>query len=177
MGEFINYKITTPEAILEHAFQIARREGIDKLTIRKLAAECGIAVGSVYNYFPNKDAVVAACRSLFWTEVMKDQEKLIRSGMSFTDFLSQYYSFLSVRLARDDHSWLRVMDEPTKREVQKLFRQVLEKDMRVNGSIWNLELTPENFVENVRENLIALLQAGEKDCRFYIFLLEHLLYQ
>lgn len=177
MGEFINYKITTPEAILEKAFAIARRDGIDGLTIRKLANECGIAIGSVYNYFPNKDAVVVACRRLFWTEVLKDQEKLIRAGMSFTNFLLQYYSFLSARLSQDDNSWLRVMDAPTVIEVQKLFLTVIEQDQRVNASIWNLELTPSNLVEHTRKNLLALLQAGEKDCRFYVFLLERLLYQ
>ncbi|MBQ1681490.1 MULTISPECIES: TetR/AcrR family transcriptional regulator [Agathobacter] len=177
MGEFINYKITTSDAILEKAFVIARREGIDALTIRKLATECGIAVGSVYNYFANKEAVVAACRSLFWGEILKDQEKLVRPGMGFTDFLTQYYSFMAIRLAQDDNSWLRVMDQSTMHSVQKLFSEVLANDSRINGSIWNLELTPDNFVEHVRANLLALLQAGERDCRFYIFLLEHLLYE
>ncbi|MBE5890251.1 MAG: TetR/AcrR family transcriptional regulator [Lachnospiraceae bacterium] len=177
MGEFINYKITTSDAILEKAFAIARRDGIDGLTVRKLAKECKIAVGSVYNYFPNKDAVVSACRSLFWREVLKDQEKLIRPGMRFTDFLTQYYAFLSVRLSKDDNSWLGVMDHQTMRDMQNLFGEVLAQDDRISGSIWNLELTPDNFTEHVCANLWALLQAGERDCRFYIYLLEHLLYE
>lgn len=177
MGEFINYKTTSREEILKKAFAIARRDGIDGLTIRKLAKECDFAVGSMYNYYPNKGELVSACRNLFWSEVLKDQEKLVRSGIRFTDFLVQYYNFLTVRLSQDDTSWLKVMDRPTKLEVEKLLLTALEQDGRINGAIWNLQLTPQNMAEHVWDNLLALLQAGERDCRFYVFLLEHLLYE
>jgi len=162
---------------LDAAFAIARKEGIDGLNIRKLAKACNIAIGSVYNYFPNKDAVLAACRKRFWQEILTDQEKLARNGMGFTDFLMQYYGFLYSRLSQDDNSWLRVVDEDIEEEILNLLRKVLAGDGRINGAIWNLELAPETFLGNVWSNLLALLQAGENDCRFYIFLLEHLLYE
>jgi hypothetical protein len=57
-----------------------------------------------------------------------------------------------------------------------MLRDVLDKDRRVRGSIWNLELNEDAFCSYVMTNLMALLQAGENNCRFFLFLLEHLLY-
>lgn len=43
--------------------QEARRQvmelGYDAVTIRSVAKNCGIGVGTVYNYFPSKDALIA----------------------------------------------------------------------------------------------------------------------
>ena len=50
----MNQRVTSTDLILEKALLIAKREGVDKLSIRKLATACGIAVGSVYNYYPDK---------------------------------------------------------------------------------------------------------------------------
>ena len=57
-----------------------------------------------------------------------------------------------------------------------IMRKVLDGDMRINGSIWNIELNEDAFCEYVFINIMALLRAGENNCRFFIFLLEHLLY-
>ena len=44
-----------------------------ELTIRQVAAYCGVSVGAVYNYFPSKEALLTAVmmekignRTLFW---------------------------------------------------------------------------------------------------------------
>ena len=47
------------ELLAEAKRQIAER-GYKNTTIRSVAAECGIAVGTVYNYFPSKEMLVAA---------------------------------------------------------------------------------------------------------------------
>ena len=53
---------------------------------------------------------------------------------------------------------------------------VLEEDDRVIGSIWNMELNQNAFCEYVLNNIVALIRNGESNCRFFILLLEHLLY-
>lgn len=171
-------KCTSKEEIKQAALEIAIRDGVDKVSIRKLAGACGIAVGSMYNYYPDKEALIDAVAEAFWENIMKDQEKLYRRGMNFTAFLEQYYSFLYSRLMQYDESWLAQMNSrgPRMQETMLLFGQVLDEDVRVNPAIWNLELNQESFLKYVFVNLTALLQAGEKNCRFFIYLLEHLLY-
>ena len=169
-------KVTTREAILEHALAIAKREGVDQVSSRKLAKECGIAVGSMYNYYPDKQTLISAVSQNFWSTLIKDQDRLYREGMGFTFFLEQYYMFLFVKLSDYDRSWLKEMDQGTKNQTVMLFKRVLDNDDRVNQSIWNMELNQDIFCNYVLTNIIALLRAGENNCRFFVFLLEHLLY-
>lgn len=170
-------KVTSKEQISDAAMEIAIREGVDHVSIRKLAAECGIAVGSMYNYYPDKETLIAAVAEQFWDRVLIDQEKLYRRGMGFTMFLEEYYGFLYGRLSRYDKSWLAQMNGRSRqKDAICLLREVLDSDVRVNPAIWNMELNPDALVEYVFVNLMALLQAGENNCRFFIFLLDHLLY-
>ena len=68
------------------------------------------------------------------------------------------------------------MDETTKDQALGLFMRVLEADERFIGSIWNMELNQKAFCEYVLNNIMALIRTGESNCRFFIFLLDHLLY-
>ena len=42
------------DMIFQSAKSIAKNKGIDKVNIRLVAKDCGIAVGTIYNYFPQK---------------------------------------------------------------------------------------------------------------------------
>ena len=171
-------KVTSREKILDAAMGIAVREGVDHVSIRKLAKSCGIGLGSMYNYYPDKEELIRAVSETFWDRILSDQDKLFRSGMGFTVFLEQYYGFLYGRLAQYDTSWLSQINEQSaqRKAAITLLREVLDQDTRINPAIWNMELNQDAFVEYVFVNLMALLQAGEKHCRFFLFLLEHLLY-
>ncbi|WP_375208799.1 TetR/AcrR family transcriptional regulator [Hyphomonas jannaschiana] len=50
----------TVEAILEAAAHILESEGFDGYTTNAIARRAGVSIGSLYQYFPNKDAVTAA---------------------------------------------------------------------------------------------------------------------
>ena len=174
----MNKRCTTTDKILEQALIIAKKEGIDKLSIRKLASACGIAIGSVYNYYPDKDALVTAVAEAFWNNIFSDQEKLSRSNMGFTRFLEQYYSYLYAKMSPYDRSWVRDLEgKIPMQETMKLFQKILKEDELVNPSIWNMEFMQENFCRYVFKNIMALLQSGETNCRFFIYLLDNLLYE
>ncbi len=50
----------TVEAILEAAARILESEGFEGYTTNAIAKRAGVSIGSLYQYFPNKDAVTAA---------------------------------------------------------------------------------------------------------------------
>lgn len=50
----------TFEAIVEAAAHILRDEGPEALTTNAIAARAGVSIGSLYQYFPNKQAIVRA---------------------------------------------------------------------------------------------------------------------
>ena len=50
----------TVEAILEAAAQIFERHGYAAGTTNRIAERAGVSIGSLYQYFPNKDAILVA---------------------------------------------------------------------------------------------------------------------
>ena len=56
--------------ILEAHRQI-EQNGYASVTIRSIAGGCGVGVGTVYNYFPSKDALVATWLLQDWNLCMK----------------------------------------------------------------------------------------------------------
>jgi AcrR family transcriptional regulator len=50
----------TVEAILVAAAQVLRRHGYATTTTDRIAERAGVSVGSLYQYFPNKDAILVA---------------------------------------------------------------------------------------------------------------------
>ncbi len=52
----------TVDAILLAAAHILKTEGFERATTNRIAERAGVSIGSLYQYFPNKQAVVAALR-------------------------------------------------------------------------------------------------------------------
>lgn len=50
----------TSDAILEAAEIIVLNEGYEKATTNYIAEKAGASIGSLYQYFPNKDAIISA---------------------------------------------------------------------------------------------------------------------
>jgi AcrR family transcriptional regulator len=51
---------TTVEALLDATARVLVRDGYDRASTNRIAAKAGVSVGSLYQYFPNKEALVAA---------------------------------------------------------------------------------------------------------------------
>ena len=60
-----------PEKLAEEARRQVQLSGYDRLTIRSVAAGCGVGVGTVYNYYASKDALVAAFMLTDWKNALQ----------------------------------------------------------------------------------------------------------
>ena len=49
-----------PERLAEEARRQVEQSGFSAMTIRSVAKGCGVGVGTVYNYYPSKEALVAS---------------------------------------------------------------------------------------------------------------------
>ena len=58
------------ERLLEEAKQQLETAGYGAMTIRSVAKSCGVGVGTVYNYFPSKDALLASYLLSDWKDCM-----------------------------------------------------------------------------------------------------------
>lgn len=59
------------ERLTEQAAKQLAERGYAALTVRSVAAAAGVGVGTVYNYFPSKDALVASAMLADWNERMQ----------------------------------------------------------------------------------------------------------
>jgi len=48
------------DAILEGAARILERDGYEALTTNRIATEAGVGIGTLYDFFPNREAIVLA---------------------------------------------------------------------------------------------------------------------
>jgi len=61
----------TVDALLEATARVLIKEGYDKTSTNKIAAVAGVSIGSLYQYFPSKEALVAAVIDLHMHEMFR----------------------------------------------------------------------------------------------------------
>ncbi|WP_027052273.1 TetR/AcrR family transcriptional regulator [Mesorhizobium erdmanii] len=61
----------TVDALVEATARILVKEGFDKASTNRIAEEAGVSVGSLYQYYPSKEALVAAVIDRHNDEIMK----------------------------------------------------------------------------------------------------------
>jgi AcrR family transcriptional regulator len=61
----------TVDALIEATARILVREGFDKASTNRIASEAGVSVGSLYQYYPGKEALVAAVIERHNRDLMK----------------------------------------------------------------------------------------------------------
>jgi len=69
------------EKIVEAAAARFRYYGIRKTTMQEIAEDAGVAVGTLYLYFSNKDALVAACAEEFAARHQQQAEQILSSDL------------------------------------------------------------------------------------------------
>lgn len=75
----------TVDAILDAGAQVLAREGYAAVTTNRVAEVAGVSIGSLYEYFPNKQSIVAASLARTMREIVVEVGAGMRTGMSLPD--------------------------------------------------------------------------------------------
>lgn len=147
---------TTVDALLQATTRILVDEGFDRANTNRIAEVAGVSIGSLYQYFPGKDALVAAVIDLHNQQI----SKIVRAAFAEAASLAlapgiRRIVAAAVEAHRVDPNLHRVfaeqmprMDrlqhaEAFSREAQTLFRNYLEE---CSGLIHTLNLELAAFV-------------------------------
>jgi AcrR family transcriptional regulator len=93
---------TKRSAILTAAHQRLIQYGVKKTAMQEIAEDVGIAVGTLYLYFKNKNEILIAVADADTQQHLKDVEIILRSPMSASEKLKAYLvsRFRSVQVHR-----------------------------------------------------------------------------
>ncbi len=97
----------TVEAIFEAAIQVLRRDGWDKLTTTRVATRAGVSVGTLYQYFPDKRALLSSLLDRHLRGVLDSLERVFaaRRGDALHEMVAAVCdAFLDAKLRRLDVS-------------------------------------------------------------------------
>ena len=70
----------TVDALLEATARVLMKEGYDRASTNKIAAVAGVSIGSLYQYFPNKQALLAALHARHLDEMTARERAAIDDG-------------------------------------------------------------------------------------------------
>lgn len=176
---------TLREVLLDCARKIADTEGISAVNIRQIAARAGVASGTVYHYFDNKDDILLALTERYWREILLDMEKEITDNV-FSGQLKQIYTYLSGQVQNFAGKLMNSLGnvksvgrrrmQSTHQELRTVLMEYMERDKSIRGDIWNEVFTREKYVNFIIMNVMACLSMQEKNIEFLIEIVKRTLY-
>ena len=178
-------QVIDPEKLVSQAYAIASRDGISALSVRKVAAACGIAVGSVYGYFPTKADLTAAVLTRFFDENLSDELCAVRPGERFTSYVRRFREALCAARADMSVDWFAEMRRLPSSEQEALeallahiergLARVLDADEAVDRSRLVGPMSAEALCRYVLRAVFASLAEGS-ECETLFALLDASLY-
>jgi AcrR family transcriptional regulator len=154
------------EQIIQAAFRVATREGLEQLTVRLVAAEAGLSTGLVFFHFKSKEALLLALLdwlldSLFenWeiSESLSPAERLLTLLQFDLQDLHQYEQ-ASARLELFFAYWSIAIHDPA---VNERIQQAMERTRQVLLLTAQAVIAsdPDHFRQVTAEGLVTVMLA------------------
>jgi AcrR family transcriptional regulator len=125
-------------SILEAAVQVLAKEGAQRFTAARVAEKAGVSVGSLYQYFPNKAAILFRLQSDEWRQTSELLRSILEDGTTpplerlrrlVHAFIRSECDEAAIRGALDDAAPL-YRDAPEAREAKAAGRGIVHAFMR-----------------------------------------------
>ena len=107
--------IDTMDSILKATAHILEKEGFEKTSTNKIAAKAGVSIGSLYQYFPTKDSILALLMDRYMKSEIEMIDRVLKEKNSRT--LNETIRDLMVAVMKSK----KVSKRFTKIFAQKLF--------------------------------------------------------
>lgn len=187
-------RATARKAIVEAAYARAQEEGVGSLSVRGIAADCGVSIGTIYNHFPDKAALVTEVISMFWERIALPSpgatcfsyspgENLIgycrRVAQTLGSALQRFREKWLVDLSSLDGRTLQSSHEAEKRcfaHVERGIAMAAHNDASIASSARD-SLEANMLSHFIWTNMLASLKEGDQDCKVLFEILDRALYR
>ncbi|MGN1341051.1 MAG: TetR/AcrR family transcriptional regulator [Oscillospiraceae bacterium] len=185
----INPEITSKEEIMRVCRKIASEKGLKALNMRTVAGECGIALGTLYNYYADKETLVIAAVGSVWQDIFHlptdNSEplpfpeyvgRLFRQVQERSREYPGFFAAHSAAIAGSGKSRARDAMEQCFGHIRGALLKALRQDNSVSAGAFGVEITEDGFVEFVLQNIILLL-SQDKSCQPLTEIIRRTIYQ
>ena len=83
-------KIVTKQDLQKYAAEIIKDHGLDECTMRNLAAKSGIAVGTLYNYYPSREKLLNDVFTASWAETISKLKRILDTDLNPEEKIAEY---------------------------------------------------------------------------------------
>ena len=149
------------DKIVEAAAVRFRYYGIRKTTMQEIAEDAGMAVGTLYLYFSNKDALVAACVEEFAARHQTQADGILSSGLKPDEKLRAYV------VARFQLSEETRTASPHAAEITKAVLRVKPNRIREEGAMM-LGVVGRILAEGNQQGIFRVVDP-ERDAKVFLY--------
>lgn len=185
----MNNAVTSKDEIITISRCMMLEDGISSFSMRAVALRCGVAVGSIYNYFPSKADLISATIASVWEEIflpfrhMTEFASYVEAVSCMFDTIQNgekkfpgFFSVHSLNFASEDMEKGRQMMERYFGVLKETLIEVLKSDSKVRTGLFQNHLTMEKFVDYTFMLLISTLLKGQGDCLALLEMIENSIY-
>lgn len=185
----MSLKEKTKDVILNEAMNIAHTEGLSKISMRKIANNCNIGLGTIYNYYPTKDDIILDLVEKFWSCCFEGFDDVCKDDLDFFKTMENIYFHMLNYLNRFKKHCLEYMSElplsskskgKTKegeflKEIIYVFVRIYNKHKNEFRSDIDKEFDSYEVSRFILDNMFAMLKRFECDYTFFDLALRKIL--
>lgn len=181
--------ITSKEAIMQVCREIVAEKGLKALNMRLVADKCHIALGTLYNYYSDKDELMVATVESVWRDIFHMNQQC-ETDFSFPEYVQYIFTCIqtgaeaypnfftehTVSIAGSKKGEARNTMGNYFAHIKKGMLDVLEADDSVDENSFSESFTAAGFVDFVMDNLLLLLLQGITDCSTLLVIIRRMIY-
>lgn len=163
--------------LLAHARRLAEDEGMEAINIRSIAGLAGVATGTVYNYFSDKEEILLGLTEAYWKQTLMEMRTSV-TAPTFCSQLEEIFAFLQQRMESPGGIMMKRLGN-IKTEGQERMSAIqaslagsmverMEQDPGIRTDIWDCYFTKEQYARFIMSNLFLSLKDGAADIGFLI---------
>ena len=187
----MNKGVTSKEDILQVCRKIVARDSLKAVNMRSVALECQIALGTLYNYYCNKDELLMATIESVWWDIFHSNENLIWNDKdSFpecvnnifaalkkgTDEYPDFFAAHSASIATSKKGKAKSIMGHYFVHMKEGMEVVLERDPNVRHNCFSETFTRSDFLDFIFDHILLLLVEGKTDCRTLLEIIRRIIY-
>ena len=184
----VNTVVRSKEAIMKTCRDMVSERGLSALDMRSVAKACHVALGSLYNYFPSKDALVTATIESVWQDIFHMEQcceqkpfpeyvrwifDSVRQG---TREYPHFFTAHSISVASSAKEQARKTMEQYFSHMKAGMAQSLRADPAVRRDAFSASFSESDLIDFVLSNLLTLLARQEDDCEVLLEVIRRVLY-